>query len=100
MIRFLKILLAIPLLYIIITPFWLSSFYGSRPCGGIAISISDSSDYHFVTKRQLLNIASANNGKIVGQPVKSISLYDVENRINVLRDLKVAEVYMTIDGTI
>lgn len=94
-----KILLVIPLLYLIIMPVWLSSFYGSIPCKGITVSISDSSDYHFVTKRQLLNLANGNSGKITGKPVKSVSLNEVENRINGLRELKVAEVYMTIDGT-
>ena len=98
MIRLIRILVVIPALYLIIMPVWLASFYESKPCSGVAISITDSSDYHFVTKRQLLNLVSGNNGKIVGRPVKSVSLSEIENRINVLRELKVAEVYMTIDG--
>ena len=35
----------------------------------------------------------------LGKPVKDISISEIENRINVLRELKEAEVYMTIDGT-
>ncbi len=95
MIRLMKILLVIPVLYLIIMPVWLASYYESQPCSGIAIRIEDSSDYHFVTKRQLLNLVSGNSGKILGQPVKSVSISEIENRINVLRELKVAEVYMT-----
>ena len=38
--------------------------------------------------------------RYLGKPVKEISVSEIENRINVLRELKVAEVYMTIDGTI
>ena len=53
--KVLKILLLIPVLYLIIIPVYLASSTNSRPCGGIVIDIVDSSDYHFVTKRQLLN---------------------------------------------
>jgi len=100
MIRLMKIFLAIPVLYLVIIPPWLASFYGSVPCSGIVISITDSSDYHFVTKRQLLNLVRGNNGEMVGRPVKSVSLSEIENRLNLLRELKAVEVYMTVDGTL
>jgi len=98
--KVLKILLIIPVLYLIIMPVYLARFTNSRPCGGIVIDISDSSDYHFVTKRQLLNLAYGNSGRIVGKPVKDVSVSEIENRINLLRELKKAEVYMAIDGTV
>jgi len=98
--KVLKILLIIPVLYLIIMPVYLARSTNSRPCGGIVIDISDSSDYHFVTKRQLLNLAYGNSGRIVGKPVKDVSVSEIENRINVLRELKKAEVYMAIDGTV
>jgi cell division protein FtsQ len=72
----------------------------SRPCGGIVIDISDSSEYHFVTKKQLLNLAYGNSERIVGKPVKEVSTTAIESRINVLRELKRAEVYITIDGMV
>jgi cell division protein FtsQ len=98
--KVLKILSLIPLLYIIVLPVYLASSTNSRPCGGIIIDIKDSSDYHFVTRKHLLNLAYGNSSRILGQPVKNISLLEIENRINVLRELKVAEVYKTIDGNI
>jgi len=98
--KYLKILLIIPVLYLIIIPVYMASSTNSRPCGGIVIDISDSSDYHFVTKKQLLNLAYGNSGRIVGIPVKEVSVSAIENRINVLRELKKAEAYMTIDGTV
>ena len=98
--KVLKILLIIPVLYLIIMPVYFARSTNSRPCGGIVIDISDSSDYHFVTKRQLLNLAYGNSGRIVGKPVKDVSVSEIENRINVLRELKKAEVYMAIDGTV
>jgi cell division protein FtsQ len=98
--RFVKILLIFPVLYLIIIPVWFLSSSNSKPCSSIAICIKDSADYHFVTKRQLLNIISSGNEKILGQPVKSVSPGEIESRICVLRELKVAEVYITIDGTL
>ena len=98
--KFLKILLIIPLLYLIVMPVYLASSTNSGTCGGIVIDIKDSSDYHFVTRKQLLNLAYGNSARIIGRPVKDISVLEIENRINVLRELKVAEVYKTIDGNI
>ena len=98
--QFLKILLLIPLLYIVLIPVYIVRSTSSKPCWRIVIDISDSSDYHFVTERQLMNLVYGNSEKIVGKPVKDISVTEIENRINVLRELKVAEVYFTIDGTL
>ena len=98
--KVLKILLIIPVLYLILIPVFLVSSANSRRCKGISIDIKDSSDYHFVTRRQLLNLVYGSTGKINGKPVKDISVSEIESKINGLRELKEAEVYMTIDGTI
>jgi cell division protein FtsQ len=98
--KFVKILALIPVLYLMVLPVYLASSTNSKPCGGIIIDIKDSSDYHFVTRRQLLNLAYGNSSRILGQPLKNINLLEIENRINVLRELKVAEVYLTIDGNV
>jgi len=98
--KFLKILLIIPVLYIIIIPVYMASSTNSKPCGGIVIDISDSSDYHFVTKRQLLNLAYGNSARIAGKPVREVSISAIESRINMLRELKKAEAYMTVDGIV
>jgi cell division protein FtsQ len=98
--RFWKIVFIIPVLYLFMMPAWFASYSNSKPCTGILISIKDSADYHFVTKRQLMNLVSGDNEKILGQPVKSISTDRIESRICVLRELKVAEVYITIDGVL
>ena len=98
--KVLRILLIIPVLYLIIIPVFLARSANSKRCGGIVIDISDSSDFHFVSKRQLLNLAYGNSGKILGKPIRDVSVSEIESRINVLRELKVAEVYTTIDGTV
>ena len=98
--KLLKILLIIPVLYLIIVPVFMGSSTNSKPCSGIIVDISDSADQHFVTKRQLLNLAYGNSSRIAGKPVKEVSVSSIENRINVLRELKEAEVYMTVDGIV
>lgn len=98
--KFLKILLIVPVLYLIIIPVFLSDSANSKPCGGVIIDISDSSDYHFVTKRQLLNLAYGNSSRIAGKPVKEVSVAAIEKRISVLRELKKAEVYLSFDGMV
>ena len=72
--KLLKILLIIPVLYLVIIPVFLASSANSKPCGGIIIDISDSSDYHFVTKKQLINLAYGNSSRIAGKPVKEVSI--------------------------
>ena len=98
--RLLKILLLIPVLYLFAMPVYYAVSNSSATCSEIVISIADSADYHFVTKRQLLNLAYGRNERIVGQPLNQVSVNDIENRINVLRELRVAEAYTTIDGAL
>jgi cell division protein FtsQ len=98
--KILKILLIIPVSYLIVIPVYMASSTNSMPCGGVVVDISDSSDYHFVTKKQLLNLAYGNSARIAGKPVKEVSVSAIENRINGLRELKKAEAYMTIDGMV
>jgi cell division protein FtsQ len=98
--KLLKILLIIPVLYLLAMPVYYAVSSSTKTCSGIVVSITDSADYHFVTKRQLLNLAYGRSGKIIGQPLNKVSEYEIENRINILRELKVAEVYTTIDGAL
>ncbi len=98
MIRFMKILLIIPLLYVIAVPVWLSYYYGSKPCSDISIIICDSSDYDFVTKKQLLSIVNGREGSLLGRPQRSIPLREIEGKICELKELREAEAYMSIDG--
>ena len=68
--RILRILLLIPTLYLIIMPVYYSHWYNSKPCKKIEITITDSSDYHFVTKRDIQNTILKNNGNIIGRACK------------------------------
>jgi len=98
--KVLNILLFVPVIYLVAIPVYFYVSSKSNLCGGFVIHLEDSSDYHFVTKRQLLNLAYGNSGKMIGKPAGTISVADIEGRIKNLRELLVAEVYMGIDGTI
>jgi cell division protein FtsQ len=53
-----------------------------------------------VTKRQLINLVYGYSSRVIGKKLKDISTFNIENRINVLHELKTAEVYLTIDGAL
>lgn len=98
--RIVRILLLIPSLYLVIMPVYYSRWHNLKPCKRIEITILDSSDYHFVTKRDIQNTIISNNGNIVGKPLKDIKMDEIENTMNRYRELKTAEVFMSIDGTL
>jgi cell division protein FtsQ len=95
--NFLKILVMIPLLYTVIIPVYFATSTNAGPCGAIEIIIGDSSDYRFVTEKHLLSLVNNGTTRVVGTPVKDVPVAEIENRINALRELRVAEAYMTID---
>lgn len=95
-----KILLIVPVLYIIIIPIYLGSLSASKPVGAIDIIIKDSVDYNFVSERHLRNLIISGQDRILGRPAKEISIADIEKKINILKELKVAEVYLTVNNTL
>lgn len=97
--RVLKILIILPILYLIIIPVYLANSINSERCGGISIDLKDSSDYHFITKRYLLNLVYNSTGKILGKPVRDVSVSEIEGKIKDLKELREAEVYIAVDGT-
>lgn len=98
--RLIRILLLLPAIYIVAMPFYYVRIAYSRPCSGIKITIADSSDQHFVTKRDIQNTITTNSGGIIGKPVKEIHVAEIEKGMNKYRELKVAEAYMSMDGTL
>jgi cell division protein FtsQ len=93
-----RIMIIITALYLVVMPAWFTHKANGLICNGIVVDISDSSDYHFVTKREIRNIINSGGRRIIGAPVKEISLSLLEERIKRLRELRIAEVYITIDG--
>jgi cell division protein FtsQ len=98
--RILRILLLIPSLYLVMMPVYYSHWHNSKLCKNIEITITDSADYHFVTKRDIQNTIININGNIIGKPVKEIKMDEIENTMSGYRELKTAEVFLSIDGTL
>jgi cell division protein FtsQ len=73
-------------------------YTASVPCRGVEISIIDSSEYDFITKNELLNLAYSGGTRILGQPLRKLELSRIEQKIADQRELKTAEVYLSIDG--
>ncbi|HEX2968434.1 MAG TPA: hypothetical protein VHO46_04955 [Bacteroidales bacterium] len=97
--KIIKILCVIPVLYILVIPVFLADSSGKSLCGGIRIDLRDSSKYHFVTKRSLAGMVQQ-HGKILGRHVNDIPVSEIETRIKSVRELRDAEVYIAVDGTI
>jgi cell division protein FtsQ len=95
-----KILAFIPVIYLIGIPVYLTREIRAERCGGVSIDMADSSDYHFVTKKHLLNLVYNGKGKILGSTVKELTLPDIEARLQQLRELRKAEVFIAADGTL
>jgi cell division protein FtsQ len=98
--RVLRILLLVPTAYLIAMPVYYHHWHYSRPCNKIKVTIIDSSRYHFVTKRDIQNTIISSNGSILGKPVKDIPISEIENTMSRYGELKTAEAYISIDGTL
>jgi cell division protein FtsQ len=95
-----RILIIISALYLVLMPVYLTRRINAMLCGGININIVDSTVHHFITKREIRNLITENKTRVLGRPIKDISLSEIETRIAGLKELKDAEVYTTIDGTL
>jgi cell division protein FtsQ len=99
--KLVRILLIIPTIYLVGIPAYYAFTFCIKPCRDFRITISDSSDYHFVTKRDIQNTIFARNGNPVGKPVRQIKLSEIEETMNSrYRELKTAEAFMSVDGTL
>jgi len=90
----------VPLIYLIVVPAWFSSPSDSRIIKDIDIVIIDSADYHFVTRRHLESVINKTAGQVIGKTTDEISLENIEAAIISLGELKKAEVFFSIDGTL
>jgi cell division protein FtsQ len=94
-----RILVFIPVLYLVAIPVYLTHEIRSERCGGLSIDLRDSSEYHFVTKKHLANMVYS-SGKIMGKPVKEVKVTDLEAKLRDQRELLDAEVFISADGVL
>ena len=100
MTRLVKILLLIPTIYLVGIPAYYAHTSYLKPCRGVKITIIDSSEYHFVTKRDIQNTIFERNGSPLGKPVKEIKLSEIESTMSRYSELKTAEAFISIDGVL
>ncbi|NSW95164.1 MAG: hypothetical protein HPY62_10710 [Bacteroidales bacterium] len=96
----LKILFIIPVLYLVGLPVFMTVKGKKTPCSDIVITIKDSADYGFVSKRDILNIISGTAGRVTGRQVGDIPVNEIETNLYRLRELKSADVFTTVDGVL
>ena len=94
----LKILFMIPVLYVVAMPVYFAITVNKQACSGIEVNIRDSSDYHFVTRKNIMNVMYTRGGRMAGKPLKEIKVSELESGLKELRELKHAEVYPSIEG--
>ena len=100
MTRLLKILLLIPTIYLVGMPAYYARTSYLKPCRGFEITIIDSSEYHFVTKRDIQNTIFERNGNPIGKTLQEINLSEIESTMSRYRELKTAEAFISIDGVL
>jgi len=96
--KLLKILIAIPLLYLVLMPVYFARSINNQLITDVEIILSDSAEYNFITIDHLYDLLFSNLGQIVGKPVKEISLDNIEQNMKTIKELRTAEAYITIDG--
>lgn len=97
---FAKIWWAPLIIYLIITPAFMSARIEKVPCRKIEITISDSAKYHFVTPAGIFNIAQNEKRSLLGNELGKIEIEAIEKDISRIRELESTEVYNTIDGVL
>ncbi len=96
--RLFRILLLLPVLYLVLIPVYYTSRSSVETVKGIDIKIADTSEYNFVTHKEILNLIAGKSGKITGKPVNEIKISEIEKDLSSLRELRKSEVYLTVGG--
>lgn len=92
-----KILTIVVGAVLFLTPLFIRTMTADAVCGGVVITISDSSKHRFVTEDDIMNALRATGIRVTGQKINDIPLAKLEERIRAFTELKVAEVYVSED---
>lgn len=93
-----KILTVLLGVMIICTPVITGKAGDNAICRGIKITVADSSRHHFVTDNDILNIIRSQGIRITGVRMADIPLSATEEAVKTMKELKVAEVYLSPDN--
>lgn len=88
------------IIYLIITPAFMSDRMDNVPCRRIEVTIKDSNDYRFVSRDRIFNIVQNEKNPVLGGETGNIEMAVIESEISKIKELERAEVYHTIDGVL
>lgn len=86
------------MLYVILTPAFMSERVYNTSCRKIEVAIKDSLTGMFVTGDAVFSLVQNDNNRILGEMIGNVDIEEIENRVMQIRELECAEVYRTIDG--
>ena len=67
-------------------------------CRQIRININDSLEVGFVTSDQIMDIIHPDPATLLGKPIHTINIGDLEDKLHKIRSIRTAEVYYTVEG--
>ena len=69
-------------------------------CSKINVVITDSTDYQFVTRNDVLSMLNGRSDSVLGRKIHDISVEKLEKKISGLSEVKSVEAYFDISGTL
>ena len=69
-------------------------------CSKINVVITDSTDYQFVTRNDVLSMLNGRSDSVLGRKIHDISVEKLEKKIAGLSEVKSVEAYFDISGTL
>ncbi len=87
-------------LYLIAVPVWMNYLIRQTPCRSVSINLKELPEYNLVTEKELFNLVSKTIPGLSGKKIKDVKVLDVEEAVRKLREVKVAEAYFIVDGTL
>ena len=88
------------LIYVAVSLYYTSQKNEEVTCNKIEVIITDKDKLGFVTEGDVLSILKSSGIAIIGQPVQSVKLAEIEKLLDTKSYIKDAEVYTTIDGVL
>ncbi|HQK69608.1 MAG TPA: hypothetical protein PL101_00685 [Bacteroidales bacterium] len=95
-----RILVFLASSYLVVAPVYLTYLIRNERCRGVNIYVNELPDFNLITEREIYGIINSGNPSITGTKLKDLRICDIEDRLKKLHELRVVEVYFTVDGNI
>ncbi|MBE9466945.1 MAG: hypothetical protein IMY72_01335 [Bacteroidetes bacterium] len=86
------------IIYMVIALSFVSEKEAQIPCSSVVVAIIDNSQNLFIEEDDVISMIYDKGGKVLGYPIDSINLANLEDLINNNPSIKKSEVYRTING--